>query len=103
MQSPPRQKPRKLRGLPLSRSKKHPLPVNGYKKPKPRDLKLIPDFADRVNDIIWRLEDLFFVKKKRYVNPVMTEAGKYIMDDNRVKYICLKMYSISAHQGKCGC
>jgi len=62
MRSPPRQKPRKLRGLPLSRSKKHPLPVNGYKKPKPRDLKPIPDFADEVNEIIWRLEDLFFVK-----------------------------------------
>jgi len=36
--------------------------VNGYKKPKPRDLKPIPDFADEVNEIIWRLEDLFFVK-----------------------------------------
>jgi len=27
--------------------------VNGYKKPKPRDLKPIPDFADEVNEIIW--------------------------------------------------
>jgi hypothetical protein len=37
-------------------------------------LKPIPDFADEVNDIIWRLENLFFVKKKPYVNPGMTEA-----------------------------
>ena len=29
MQFPPQQKPGKLRGLPLNRSKKYPLPVNG--------------------------------------------------------------------------
>jgi len=29
-----------------------------------------------VNDIIWRLEDLFSVKKKRHVNPGITEAGQ---------------------------
>ena len=60
---------------------------------KLRDLKLIPDFADEVNEIIWRLEDLFFVKKKRHINPGMTEAGKYILDDNRPNYICLKIYT----------
>jgi hypothetical protein len=43
---------------------------------KSRDLKPIPDFADEVNDIIWQLEDLFFGKKKRHVNPGMTEAGQ---------------------------
>jgi len=77
--------------------------TNQYLQKNLRVLKPIPDFADEVNDIIWRLEDLFFVKKKRYVNPGMTEAGKYIMDDNRQKYICSKIYSISAYQGKCGC
>jgi len=45
--------------------------------PKPRELKSTPDFADKVNDIIWRLEDLF-VKKKPYVNPGMTEVRKYV-------------------------
>jgi len=50
----------------------------GLKKPKPRELKSIPDFADKVNDIIWQLVDLFFGKKKRYVNPGMTEAEKYV-------------------------
>jgi hypothetical protein len=44
-----------------------------FKKPNPRVLKPIPDFADEVNEIIWRLENLFFVKKKPYVNPGMTE------------------------------
>jgi hypothetical protein len=29
--------------------------------------------SDEVNEIIWRLENLFFVKKKPYVNPGMTE------------------------------
>ena len=80
--------------------------MNGYKKPKPRDLKPIPDFADEVNEIIWRQEDLFFGKKKPHFNPVMTEAGKNIMDDNMPKwpkYIYSKVYSISAYQGKCAC
>ena len=52
------------------------LSVTILKKPKLRDLKPIPDFADEVNDIIWQLEDLFFGKKKRHVNPGMTEAGQ---------------------------
>ena len=56
-----------------------------FKKPQPRVLKPIPDFADEVNEIIWRLEGLFFVKKKPYVNPEVTKAGKYIMDNNRAK------------------
>jgi len=30
-----------------------------FKKPKFRVLKPIPDFADEVNEIIWRLEDFF--------------------------------------------
>ncbi len=46
------------------------------KKPKLRVVKPIPDFADEVTDINWRLEDLFSVKKKRHVNPGMTEAGQ---------------------------
>ncbi len=55
--------------FPLSRSKKHPLPVNGYKKPKPRVLKPVPDFADEVNDIIWQLEDFFANYKQCIVMP----------------------------------
>ena len=56
-----------------------------------------------LTNIIWRLEDMFFVKKKRYVNPGMTKAEKYIMDDNRPQHICSKIYSTSVYQGKCAC
>ena len=49
-----------------------------FKKNKTRTLKPISDFADRVSDIIWRLEDFFFVKKKLHVNPGMREAEKYV-------------------------
>jgi hypothetical protein len=57
------------------------LSVTILKNQNSENLKPIPDFADEVNEIIRRLEDLFFVKKKRYVNPGITEAGKYVMDD----------------------
>jgi hypothetical protein len=47
------------------------------------------------------VKDLFSVKKKPYVNPGMTKAGKYEMDDNRPKHTCSKINPISAYQGKC--